>query len=245
MQEGGSEGRGDLWECLVALAPDFGAPSVVEGVDGAVAGLEVVVPALDRGGVEILADVALELVVDLPGDQGGVATELAGHGFDDAGGGGAHGGVVCADVLACAVDERGAGVVDEEAVGVAVRQPDRRGGGGRAEDDRDVGGVELIHDAAEEREVDAALVGFHAGPGELADADNVDAEFLHPGEVAGDFAFGPEFGVVGGTVVEPGGGRAGAAKVAQARTRASAVVRVARRRGMAKGPWVGRRGGRA
>lgn len=85
-----------------------------------------------------------------------------------------------------------------------MREPHWRGGGRRAENGVESGGVELVQHVGEKRRIDVALVGFEPGPREFADTHEVDAERLHGGEIGGDGRFGPKFGVVGRAVVKRG-----------------------------------------
>lgn len=205
VQEGGGLGGGDLIKGLVVGGPAVGSPFVVEGGDGGEFLLQPGVPELDGVFVEVLIDVALELVVDLPGEEGGVMAEGLGLGFDDAHAGGEDGGVVVASVLARAVGHGGAVGGGEAAVGVAVGEPDRRASGGGADDGGDAGGGELVHDADKEVEGDLTFMGLHGGPGEIAEADDVDADVPHFCDFVVDGVLWPEFWVVAGTVPELGG----------------------------------------
>lgn len=94
---GGGARRVDLVEGAVVLAPEGGAPGLVDGVDRSVAGGE---PVAEVGGTVVAVaggDGDAVLVVDVPEGEGGVAGVAAADLLGDAGGGGAVVGVAVAD----------------------------------------------------------------------------------------------------------------------------------------------------
>jgi hypothetical protein len=98
-------------------------------------------------------------------------------------------------------------VVDREDLGVRRRQPRGRGGSRGSEVDRDVVGVEHLHDVVEPAEVVLALRRLQPGPGEDAQRHEGDAGLAHELHVLGPDLAGPLLGVVvateGDTTVRP------------------------------------------
>ena len=189
-------GRLDLLETAVGERPALHAPRPVERVDGAEFLLE---PRAERR-LAVLAEaplvVGVDLVVDLPADDGGIARKgLCEFGDDDAVlfthdgrrlAGMAAGGDVGADEF----------TRDHARFGILHEHPARRGRRGRAEDGRDAVFIQLLHDVFEPREVKFPLLRLHTLPRELADAHGIDPQLLHAGDILFLFRALPKLGVI-------------------------------------------------
>ena len=115
------------------------AQHVVEALDGLVFRLQPVLPFEARILVERpLGLVPAEAAVDLPGNQLRMVAQRLGHVFDEPLGGVPVGVIVEADRAARAFVFDQAMFIERQNFRMLFRQPDRRGGGGRAEDNLDV-----------------------------------------------------------------------------------------------------------
>jgi hypothetical protein len=117
-------------------------------------------------------------------------------------------------VLSGAVLEGDAARVDADAVRIAVSEPAGRGGGGGAEDGVDALLAESGDGFVEEREIEEALFGLDAVPGELGHADDVEAGGGHAVGIFAAVLLVPVFGVVCGAeeeMLERGGAAMGEA----------------------------------
>ena len=108
------------------------------------------------------------------------------------------------EVLPAARPVRGAALIGGERLRVAGAHP-RRGRGGRGRQIHlDAAGVQLVDHPVEPLEVPYALGGLDAGPGEDAEADDVDARLAHEAHVLVPDVFWPLVGVVVGAVQHGG-----------------------------------------
>ncbi|CAM5550247.1 hypothetical protein SALBM311S_01472 [Streptomyces alboniger] len=193
LQVVGVAGRMDLRPVAVALAPEGGAPGLVEGVEGAVPVLE---PAPEAGGGLVAPVVGAVLVVDVPHREGRVVAVAGGEVLGDGGGVAAVGGARVREVLASAPPLGAAVLVDGQGVGVQMAHPGRRGGGRGCQDDADAARVHQVHQPVQPAEVPLPRAGFELRPGEDAEGDGVDAGGPHEADVLVPGLLGPLLGVV-------------------------------------------------
>ena len=176
-------GHGHLVERGNHLAPVPQPQLVVEALDSFVFELEPVLPfkarvvvgdwaAGDRG-------MAANPVVDLPGDQLLVFAQGLGHGLNDALGIVPVNVVVETNGAARAFATPNALLIKRKNLRMLLGQPDRRRGGGGGEHHLDPCLAHDIHDALQPIEFEFAILGFAEAPGEIADADHVNAGFDH------------------------------------------------------------------
>jgi hypothetical protein len=190
----------------VLLAPEEGAPGVVQLLQGAVAGLE---PAAECGhGVVIVgvADRCAVLVVDMPQDQRGVRGIAAGQLFRDVGGGAA----VLRRAGAChapgSVAQRDTFAGNGTGLRILLPEPGRRGGRGRAKVHADPGIMQEVQKVVQPFEVILTFARFQQHPGEDADADQVDPGLLHQRDVLHPDLTGPLLRVVVPAIAKTGRG---------------------------------------
>ena len=192
----GGCGQLDGVEVGVGHRPEGLAPGVVEAVDVAVpigeprAERVLACPAPAAGGV-----VVARFVVDLPGVQGRVVAVAVGQ----------HAGHPCG--LLPVGRRRGAGVAaappgagaavgaDDADVRTFAHQPHGRCGRRRADHHPHAGVGDGLHRTIHPAEVPAVPLGFHAGPGELADADDLQAQVGHARDVVSPVRLWPLLGV--------------------------------------------------
>ena len=188
--------REDLLPVGVALAPERGAPGVVEVIQGGVAATQ---PAAEggRAGVAVARQVVAGVLVgDVPQGQGGVVVVALGQlGGQGEGMVAVHGGAG-APRLPAARPQRVAVAVHGEDLGVGDGQPGwRRRGRGR-EVDGDPVVVQEVHGLVEPGEVVLALGGLEPGPREDAERHEGDACFQHQLHVLTPRGARPLLGVV-------------------------------------------------
>lgn len=200
----GGARRVDVLEARVPLAPEGGAPGLVDGVDRAVRRPQ---PAAEVGGAGVAVaggDGDAVLVVHVPHGQRRVAAVALGEARGDGRRGRA--------VVRVAVADRATGAElvahalggDRQGVGMAAVEPDRRRHGRGAEVDADAVLVQQIDHPVEPAEVVLPRRGFEEGPGEDPDADHGDAGLPHQPDVVLPDGFRPLLGVVVPTEGEPG-----------------------------------------
>ncbi|MBM3274419.1 MAG: hypothetical protein FJZ00_04665 [Candidatus Sericytochromatia bacterium] len=178
-------GRQDLFPCGVALAPDRGAPGLIERFERPVAflgkDLEQRRAAL---AVAPYGVVAAQFVVDLPSDDCRMAAEPLGQCAGDATGmvqvRGAGRTVVAA---AAGPADLAVGPDRQDFSGQTRGQPGGRCGGRGAKHGRKAGSRGKRDGLFEPVEVELADLGFEAGPRELPHADQLEAGFAHEGEI--------------------------------------------------------------
>ncbi len=193
---GGGPRRFDLRPGGVALAPEDGAPGLVQRLQGLVALPQ---PAPEVHG-RLLAvaggDRCAVLVEDVPQRQRRMVGVALGQRGGDAGGGLAVGGGAVADRAAAAEGQSPAVLGDRQRVGVALVEPGRghhRGGG---QVHRDPVVVQQVQQPVQPAELEDAGGGLQQGPGEDADAHGVHTGLPHQGHVLGPDLLGPLLGVV-------------------------------------------------
>ena len=190
-------GRGHVGEIVVPLAEQVQVPRVVQRVDGPELRPQMLAELRLTVGAEAAAVPGVDLVVDLPAENGGIVGEFLGHFFDDAQAVFVVMGVVGAAVPPPAVGRDAAVPVLHHHVGIQTAEPARRRGRGRAHHHADVQRAGAVDDLVKEGKVELAGLWLHAMPGEFADAHHVDADFLHARKIALHFLLGPVLGVVG------------------------------------------------
>src|SRR5262249_49143052 len=84
--------------------------------------------------------------------------------------------------------------IDQQSLGILIGQPLGRRCSRSAEYHLDAVGSESRYGAIKEAEVKLPLLGLHQGPGEFADADDVDSAFLHTAGVLLPIGFRPLLG---------------------------------------------------
>ena len=192
----GAPRREDVVPGRVALAPEGGAPGVVERVEGGVPALE---PAAegDGAGVAVAGQVVAGVLVgDVPHGQGRVVVVAAGEPVGEAEGHLAVERRRRAPGLPAAGPQGVAVVVDGQDLRVGRGQPGRRGGGRGGEVDGDPVGVQQVHDLVEPLEGVLALGRLEPGPREDAEGDEADAGLAHQAHVVVPDGARPLLGVV-------------------------------------------------
>ncbi len=136
-------------------------------------------------------------VADLPADDVWIVAVAAGELGDDVGAELAvqRAGVV--ELAAAAMFGAHSVFIDAKGLWVLRREPRGRRIGGRADHDCDVVLRGECDGAVQPAEIVVAFGGFHGGPGELADAHDVEVGLLHQGEVGVPARFGPLLGIPG------------------------------------------------
>lgn len=201
---GGGARRVDLLQVGVVLAPEGGAPDLVDRVDRAVDGAQ---PAAEvgRAGVAVAGgDGDAVLVVHVPQGERRVVAVALGEAGGDVRGGGPVVGVAVADGGAGAELVAHALLGHGQRLGVGAVEPGGRGGGGRAQVDADAVLVQQVEDPVEPAEVVLPRGGFQQGPGEDPDAHHRDAGLPHQPDVLAPDVLRPLLGVVVPAEGEPG-----------------------------------------
>ena len=201
---GGGARRVDLVQAGVVLAPEGGAPGLVDRLDGAVGAGQPAAEVCGAGVAVAGRDGDAVLVVDVPHRQRRVVAVALGEAGGDARGGGAVGGAAVADGAARAELLAHALRRHRQRLGVCPVEPGGWCHGGRAEVDADAVGVQQVEHPVEPAEVVLPLGGFQQGPGEDPHAHHRDAGLPHQPDVLLPDVFRPLFGVVVATEGEPG-----------------------------------------
>ena len=209
---GGQARREDLVPVGVSLRPEGRAPGLVEGGEVPVTLGEP--DAEGSGGVVgvVVGVVAAQLVVHVPGHEGGVVVVAAGEPPCHLQGVAAEHRGRGAPLLASAGPQGVPLEGDGQDLGVGGSEPRRRRGGGRGHVHVDAGAGQEVHDAVEPVQVPGVLVGLDPGPGEDGEGHHGDAGFLHEAHVLRPDLLRPLVGVVVGAVVDGGTPPGGAAR---------------------------------
>ena len=183
-------------EAVHLLAPEGGAPRLIERVDGAVLAAAPCAEGLERVVGVVLAVVPPVFVAHVPCGHIRVGAvpfgELAAQGqrvFLEHRAGRAPG-------LARAGVDRMAVLVTRKDLRVAFVQPQRRGRRRGGQVDHDAGIAEFVDDAVEPAEIPTILGGLDAIPAEDGEGHGVDAGLLHQADVVVPDVLGPLVGIV-------------------------------------------------
>ena len=186
----------DLIPVAISLAPECGAPGVVERVERLVACLQPAAKAFDGCRREALGDMAGIFVVDMPHRQRRVVAISRGQRAGQACHALAIGAAARAVTLARTRIKRDAIARHRQAVRIFCGHPGRRRGGGGGQIDHDAARVQLVHDPIQPAKVKLAFARFEPGPAKDGQRDHVDTGLAHQPDVLVPDRFGPLFRVV-------------------------------------------------
>ena len=187
---------GHFLKRVVPLAEQVEVPCPVERVYIAIAPAQVFAKSAAAARAEAAVAALVNLVVDLPADNGFLIRKLARHFIHYAQAVAHVVGVVGAAVPAPAVRGLVAVRVFAEYVRIHARQPARRRGGGRAHYYRNASGLELVDHLVEERKVELARLWLHPVPRKFAYAHDLQTQLNHLGHVNVNLIIVPVLGIV-------------------------------------------------
>ena len=167
----------------VCLVPEDGSHLLVQVFQRAELLLQIRPERLVVALAVVLVDLAVQLIVDLPPDNGGVAAVVHGHLRDNPVAEAQIGLAGIVVVLAQAVAVQHTVLPGIEGLGIFLRQPRGRGAGGGAENDPDSLFFTQVEKTVEKVKGKFPLPGFDFAPGEFADAHPLDAALLHAAQV--------------------------------------------------------------
>ncbi len=200
----GQAGRQDAVPGVIALAPEGGAPGLVEGVERAVLLPQ---PAAEGGRGLVAVVEGAVLVVDVPHGEGRVAAVAGRQVLGDGGCVAPVGGAGVGEVLASAPPLGAAVLGDGQGVGVQPPHPGRGRGRGRGQHDVDAVVVHQVHQRVQPAELACPGLRFQLRPGEDPEGDGVDAGVLHQPDVLVPGRLRPLLRVVVATEEEAASGR--------------------------------------